>query len=177
MAGRCCVLRNALVLVLLAATVLTVATTANAADTDRVGVLTLINGNTVKGVLRASDSSDMIRWHGSSFHEPLEFRTGAIKSIKFPVEQARNVAQGEFSFEFRSGDVITGQLVGWSYQTMEIDSPQFGKMAVHPQSVRRLHRIDENARSSGGKPFHQLFDCQDRLCHAAFSSFGRHPAK
>ena len=115
------------------------------APTGRIGVLTLINGNTIGGQLCASDSPEVIHWQGTDFTEPFQLRTAAIKSIKFPVQRRGQNQTSEFAFEFSSGDVVLGQLAGWSSDAIEIRSEQLGTLIVRPDSIRRLHRIEENA--------------------------------
>ncbi len=114
------------------------------ADSTRVGVLTLINGNSLEGRLGKSDSAKSINWHATDFSEPFQFRPGQIKSIKFPIQETKK-SGGEFAFEFTSGDVVTGQLVDWSDTAIGIQSNQFGRINVRPVAIRRLHRIEENA--------------------------------
>lgn len=111
------------------------------------GVLTLVNNSTIKGRLGESGTPDLICWWGTEFTAPFQFRTPAIKSIKFDVEADRRAAQGEFAFEFNSGDLISGQLVDWTDQAIEIQSEQLGTVKARPEAIRRLHRRKENARS------------------------------
>ena len=112
---------------------------------SRTGVLTLIDGDSIEGQLRPSASPELIQWLGTEFSEPFQFRTAAIQSIKFPIERVRQNHQGEFAIEFTSGDIVSGQLVGWSSEEIEIRSEQFGTIVVRSDSVRRLHRIEENS--------------------------------
>ncbi len=116
----------------------------NVAASTRVGVLTLINGNSLEGRLGESDSAESVSWHATHFSAPFQFRPGQIKSIKFPIQREPNQG-GEFAFEFTSGDVLMGQLVDWSNTAIGIQSNQFGRINVRPAAIRRLHRIEENA--------------------------------
>ncbi len=137
------VARLAIAMVFVAA--LTAAARGDDIGTSRKGALTLSNGDTVVGRLLPSESPGSIRWQDANFRQPFEFRLGAIKSIKFPVEPVNEVAKGAFAFEFTSGDVITAALSVWDGETIELDSQQFGRLVVRADSVRRMHRIEENA--------------------------------
>lgn len=112
-----------------------------------VGLLTLINNSTIEGKLGESDSPDQIEWWGTGFSAPFQFRTPAIASIKFGTEANPVVHQEGFEFEFVGGDVVAGELVGWSGEAIEIASAQFGTVRVRPSAIRRLHRIEQNSRA------------------------------
>lgn len=108
------------------------------------GVMSLINGNTIAGSLRPSDSSTVIRWQGADFTEPFDVLVDAVKSIKFPAPKQRVAQTGDFAFELASGDLLAGKLVGWTTQGVDIDSSLFGRIVVRPGIIRRMYRIEEN---------------------------------
>lgn len=122
----------------------------SASTAERLGVLTLVNGesleegDSLEGRLGASNSAEAVVWHATNFIEPFQFRFGQIKSIRFPLERA-NPQQGQFAFEFTNGDVVAGDLVGWTDQTIGIRSDQFGRIDVRAGAIRRMHRLEENA--------------------------------
>lgn len=113
------------------------------ADKDQ-AVISLINGNTIVGQLRTSESPDVIQWQGKHFTEPFAVLSDAIKSIKFPTAEKLIPQQGQFAFESVSGDLMSGQLTSWTAEGIEIDSPLFGKVMMRPESLRRLYRIEQN---------------------------------
>ena len=108
------------------------------------GVISLINGNSLRGRLGDTNSAEFLRWQGSDFIEPFEFRTDAIKSIKFPAADKRQAQEGEFAFELLSGDLLSGRLVSWDEEQVGIESPRFGEVHVDADFVRRVYRIDAN---------------------------------
>ncbi len=120
------------------------AVAAEPVDETLVGSISLINGNTIAGEIRESTTPKVIRWQGIDFTEPFEVLTDAIKSIRFPAPEQRMVQAGEFAFELTSGDLISGQLVRWAPEGIEIDSSLFGNVTVRPEAIRRMYRIEKN---------------------------------
>jgi len=120
------------------------AVTATAAEPVGPATLTLVDGGTVVGELLDSDAADLVRWQGASFTAPFEFVSPAVSSVTFPAAQPPVRAEGDFSFELSGGDVLAGQLRGWSDETVTIESPHFGTLSVRRGAVRRMYRIDEN---------------------------------
>lgn len=107
-------------------------------------VISLINGNTIQGQLRSSDSADVITWQGEQFTEPLSVLSDAVKSIKFPATKERLTQQGQFAFETVGGDLLSGTLTAWSGDQIEIDTSLFGKVTMKADSLRRMYRIEQN---------------------------------
>ncbi len=114
------------------------------AEDARVGVLELLDGNTVEGRLVAGVSADHVHWHGLSFMEPFQFRLQTIKSIKFPPERDQREEPDAFAFELHNGDLITGRPTKWSRDFIEIRSGRFGNIGIQTASIHRLYRIAKN---------------------------------
>lgn len=112
-------------------------------DQPRMGELTLINGNSLHGHLDTNQGASRIHWHGRGFVTPFQFRTSAVKSIKFPKRETPKT--GDFAFELVNGDLITGDLVGWAKETFYVSSQELGELTIASKSILRLHRIEENA--------------------------------
>ncbi|MFK8114011.1 MAG: TlpA family protein disulfide reductase, partial [Rubripirellula sp.] len=92
----------------------------------------------------AGEDAQTIRWQATDFTEPFEFRTSAVKSIKYPSQRAP-ASRGDFLVELRNGDVIVGRLVGWDEEKVYLKSPKFGELSIRSASITRIHRIEENA--------------------------------
>ena len=107
-------------------------------------MISLINGNTIAGDLRETDSPDVIRWQGTDFTEPFVIVSDAIKSIRFPPAQQRVAQTGPFAFETVGGDLLSGRLLRWTPEVIEIESELFGNVSLHTKSLRRIYRIEEN---------------------------------
>lgn len=108
------------------------------------GTLTLINGNAVRGEFRPSESSDTIRWQGSLFTQPFEFVTNSISSVHFPTQIPTPQPAGQIAIELASGDMLTGTLKSWTAENVELDSPHFGTLHIHPDALRRIYRLEGN---------------------------------
>lgn len=118
-------------------------------DQARFGVLTLISGETVEGSLRSgsavdvADQGNSITWQGVHFVDPFQFRLGTIRSIKYAGRTMVDEPAGEFVFEFKHGDVITGDLAGLSEQSVEIETHSIGVVSLRRDLLYSMHRIDD----------------------------------
>lgn len=108
------------------------------------GVLTLVNGGTLAGQFRRSGEPALVRWQGTDFTRPFEFPVGALASIHVPAAKPSVQPEGEFVIELRSGDVLSGRLTGWTDESVSVESPHFGTIALKPDAVRRLYRMTDN---------------------------------
>ncbi|MCC7418977.1 MAG: TlpA family protein disulfide reductase [Planctomycetaceae bacterium] len=108
------------------------------------GTLTLLSGDAVSGTFRPSPNPDVVRWQGADFVRPFEFPAGIVTSVRFPPIQPAAKARGEFLIELAPDDVLTGRLVRWTDETVEIDTERFGTLHVRRSAVRRLVRTDGN---------------------------------
>jgi thiol-disulfide isomerase/thioredoxin len=120
---------------------------ANTASSDvpaAPGVISLINGNTIAGDLGETESPDVIRWQGADFTEPFVIVSDAIKSIKFPRAEERVAQTGPFALETVGGDLLSGRLVRWTPEIIQVKTELFGDVSMHANSLRRIYRIEEN---------------------------------
>lgn len=135
-------LASLLMAALCGAALLAASAPVRAADVQ--GVLTLLNGNAVAGRFVPAPSPEVIRWQASDFVRPFDFVAGSVASVRFPPSEPAVKAKGEFTIELAKEDVLTGRLVRWSDELVEIDTERFGTLHVRREAVRRFVRIDGN---------------------------------
>lgn len=109
------------------------------------GVLMSINGDLFEGAISPDAPTGTIGWQGIHFDDAFRFRLGAVRSVKFPAKSNRVEPTAPFSFELTTGDVIRGDLIGLSEQSVQVFSDAIGRVSFRRELLRLVHRIDENS--------------------------------
>lgn len=111
------------------------------------GILTLVNGDAVAGQLRPAESSDLIQWQNDEFLDPFAFRIDAIESVRFP-DRPKYRPDETFVVECVDGDVLTGDIVDWNADHVELQSKTLGTLSIHANAIRHIHRAKSGTDTS-----------------------------
>jgi thiol-disulfide isomerase/thioredoxin len=119
---------------------LCLAAAATAADPAAHSVLHLTNGSFIPGESLASEDPKVLRWRSPYFVRPFEFPLGAIQAVHYAVPAQQPKPSGEYCFELVDGDVLYGDLLGLTDDTVEVDAARFGRLRLRREQVRRFYR-------------------------------------
>ncbi len=112
---------------------------------EDVGIVTLINGDSVSGRIMENSDGQIIRWQADAFIEPFDFRFSSVKSIKFPNRKNEPIAAAPFAVELMNGDSISGRILRWDESSVTIDAIGFGELRLRPDSIRGLYRPEQDS--------------------------------
>jgi thiol-disulfide isomerase/thioredoxin len=113
---------------------------ATAADPAPGSILHLTNGGFVAGELRGSDDPKVLQWRSPLFARPLEFPLGAVKGVHYAAPAPPPRPAGEYCFELVNDDVLYGDLLGLTDDTVELNSARVGRVKLSREQVRRMYR-------------------------------------
>src|SRR5262249_911463 len=100
----------------------------------------LADDGSLSGSLQASADPAIFRWQSPSFARPFEFPLAAVKAVRWQVSGLPPRPRGEYCFELDGEDLLYGDLVGLTGDTLEVDSPRFGRLHLNRKDVRRFYR-------------------------------------
>jgi len=103
-------------------------------------LLQLANGDYLTGALADSADVNVLHWKCDVATEPFEFPLSVVSAAHFPKDD-RQAPEAEWSVGLSGGDVLLGSLVALSSETLEIDSPRFGRVRIDRAHVQRLARV------------------------------------
>ncbi len=112
---------------------------------SRSALLSLQDGSQIRGQLKPSQKSGVVRWQIDECVRPFDFPVAGLVSVIFPAPTEREPMDGEFSFELHSGDVVAGEITAWSEGRLTLQSPQFGELTLSEEAIRRIDRIDDQS--------------------------------
>ena len=108
-------------------------------------ILHLTNDGFLPGQLLDSDQADFLRWRSRFFTKPFEFPLSGVSTAQFPVVSPRPKPVGEYCFELTGGDVLYGEVLGFSESSLLIEAADAGTIHVSRTNVQRIYRWKETS--------------------------------
>lgn len=99
------------------------------------------SGDTLTGELISADQRSLL-WKSALFSDPLQIELAALNSIRFPATTRPSSLQEPFRISMANGDVLFGQLVAATGETIQFHSHRHGEFHLLRKEVVSLKRID-----------------------------------
>lgn len=99
------------------------------------------SGDSLTGELISADHRSL-SWKSRLFRDPLQIELAALNSIRFPASTRPSSLQEPFRISMANGDVLFGQLVAATQETIQFQSQRHGEFHLLRKEVVSLKRID-----------------------------------
>lgn len=117
----------------------------SAESTNREPVLHLANAGFLRGHLMDSDEHDVIRWRSDLFSQSLRFPLSGVSTVRFPDVAPRPDPSGAYCIEFAESDVVYGDIMALSDESLTLKSSHAGTIHIQRASVHRIYRWKETS--------------------------------
>jgi thiol-disulfide isomerase/thioredoxin len=102
-------------------------------------VLHLTDDGFLPGQVEASADVNVLRWRSPLFAQPFDFPLASVSAVHYPLPGNRPKPVGEYCFELAGDDVIYGNLLGLTDDTVEIDAARIGHVHLRRASIGRFY--------------------------------------
>ncbi len=118
------------------------ATRRSATDASDAGMLRLIGGDIYRGAMVQTIHSDRLAWQSPSFLAPVEFPWKSVERFQsYATLPPDPLPDQAYCIEMHSGQVLSGQLLGFEANTLRLSVPDLGERKLPINSIRNVLRI------------------------------------